>query len=243
MKKMFIATMAALAMTSIVFAQETPASTQQAAEPIQEVAPAQQQVAEPVQEVAPVQQAASQPAQEAAPEQPIIAQNEAQPAAPTAATEHLGISLDLNNMTEWNLVFKATENLNILGVFGFTDLFKMDNSDFDFVVGAGVSYTLTRRLLPLSLEGVIKFTALEETENSTHYDYNTELTYTKEESDYQYTLGADLMLTVTVPVVSHFQLIGKAGINYSVGLKDGAPHLDPTFIHSVTKVSAVWYFL
>lgn len=240
---MFIATMAALAMTSIVFAQETPASTQQAAEPIQEVAPAQQQVAEPVQEVAPVQQAASQPAQEAAPEQPIIAQNEAQPAAPTAATEHLGISLDLNNMTEWNLVFKATENLNILGVFGFTDLFKMDNSDFDFVVGAGVSYTLTRRLLPLSLEGVIKFTALEETENSTHYDYNTELTYTKEESDYQYTLGADLMLTVTVPVVSHFQLIGKAGINYSVGLKDGAPHLDPTFIHSVTKVSAVWYFL
>lgn len=240
---MFIATMAALAMTSIVFAQETPTSTQQAAEPIQEVAPAQQQVAEPVQEVAPVQQAASQPAQEAAPEQPIIAQNEAQPAAPTAATEHLGISLDLNNMTEWNLVFKATENLNILGVFGFTDLFKMDNSDFDFVVGAGVSYTLTRRLLPLSLEGVIKFTALEETENSTHYDYNTELTYTKEESDYQYTLGADLMLTVTVPVASHFQLIGKAGINYSVGLKDGAPHLDPTFIHSVTKVSAVWYFL
>lgn len=241
---MFIATMAALAMTSIGFAQETPASTPQATEPIQEAPPTQQQVAEPVQEVAPVQQVASQPAQETPiPTQPIIVQNEAQPAAPTAATEHLGISLDLNNMTEWNLVFKATENLNILGVFGFTDLFKMDNSDFDFVVGAGVSYTLTRRLLPLSLEGVIKFTALEETENSTHYDYNTELTYTKEESDYQYSLGADLMLTVTVPVVSHFQLIGKAGINYSVGLKNGAPHLDPTFIHSVTKVSAVWYFL
>ena len=75
MKKMFIATMAALAMTSIGFAQETPASTPQATEPIQEAPPTQQQVAEPVQEVAPVQQVASQPAQETPiPTQPIIAQ-------------------------------------------------------------------------------------------------------------------------------------------------------------------------
>lgn len=126
----------------------------------------------------------------------------------------LGISLDLNTMKEWNVIFNAGEHLGIVGILGF-DYYDDDNVDhFDILTGVGAIFFLTKQLLPISLEADLKFSS----------------------ADW---VGFDFMMDLALPVLPHFNLVGKAGIDISVGTEDP----NPMEISPITKISAVWFFL
>lgn len=126
----------------------------------------------------------------------------------------VGISLDLNTMKEWNVVFNASQNLGIVGILGF-DYYNDDNDDnFEVMVGVGAIFLLTKQLLPISLEGDIKIST----------------------EDW---IGLDVMMDLALPVLPHFNLVGKAGIDISIGTEKP----DPMEISPITKISAVWFFI
>lgn len=126
----------------------------------------------------------------------------------------LGISLDLNTMREWNIIFNATDHLGIVGILGF-DYYDDDNDDhFDILAGVGAIFFLTKQLLPISLEADLKVSS----------------------ADW---VGLDFMMDIALPVLPHFNLVGKAGIDISVGTEDP----NPMEISPITKISAVWFFI
>lgn len=126
----------------------------------------------------------------------------------------LGISLDLTTMKEWNIVFNASQRLSIVAILGF-DYYDDDNDDhFNMVFGAGAIVLLTKQLLPISLEADLKYSS----------------------EDW---VGFDFMMDLALPVLPHFNLVGKAGIDISIGTEDP----NPVEFSPITKISAVWFFI
>lgn len=126
----------------------------------------------------------------------------------------VGISLDLNTMKEWNLVFNLNPHLGIVGIFGF-DFYDDDNDDHtDILAGVGAIFLVTKQLLPISLEADLKIST----------------------EDW---IGVNFMMDLALPVLPHFNLVGKAGIDVHVGTEDP----NPIEISPITKISAVWFFI
>lgn len=126
----------------------------------------------------------------------------------------LGISLDLNTMKEWNLIFNASQRLSVVAILGF-DYYDDDNDDhFDILFGAGITVLLTKQLLPISLEADLKYCSAD------WVDFN-------------------FMMDLALPVLPHFNLVGKAGLDINIGTKKSSP----TEFSPITKISAVWFFI
>ena len=126
----------------------------------------------------------------------------------------IGISLDLNTMSEWDVVFNVSQNLSIVGILGFNYYNDDHDDDLNITIGVGAIFLLTKQLLPISLEGDIKLST----------------------EDW---IGLDIMMDLALPVLPHFNLVGKAGIDVSIGTEDP----DPMQITPITKISAVWFFI
>lgn len=117
-------------------------------------------------------------------------------------------------MKEWNIVFNASQRLSIVAILGF-DYYDDDNDDhFNMVFGAGAIVLLTKQLLPISLEADLKYSS----------------------EDW---VGFDFMMDLALPVLPHFNLVGKAGIDISIGTEDP----NPVEFSPITKISAVWFFI
>lgn len=126
----------------------------------------------------------------------------------------LGISLDLNTMREWNIIFNASDHLGIVGILGF-DIYDDDNDDHtEILAGIGAIFLVSKQLLPISLEADLKISS----------------------ADW---VGFDFMMDLALPVLPHFNLVGKAGIDISIGTEDP----NPMEISPITKISAVWFFI
>lgn len=126
----------------------------------------------------------------------------------------LGISLDLNTMKEWNLIFNVGDRLGVVGILGF-DYYDDDNDDhFEMLAGVGAIFLVSKQLLPISLEADLKISS----------------------ADW---VGFDFMMDLALPVLPHFSLVGKAGIDITFGTEDP----NPMEISPITKISAVWFFI
>lgn len=136
--------------------------------------------------------------------------------AASSGSEFMGMSLDINTMPEWNLLFKLNPQLTLAGILGF-ELYNDDNDDndhFDFTFGIGAAFEVTKMLLPISLEVDLKYST----------------------ADW---LSLDFLMDLSLQVLPHFNLVGKGGLD----IKYVTSGSSPLTISPVTKISAVWFFL
>lgn len=126
----------------------------------------------------------------------------------------LGISLDLNTMKEWNIVYNASSNLSIIGILGFSYYTDDHDDNTNITIGIGASFLITQQLLPISIEGDLK--------------YNSDNA-----------IQLDALMALALPVLPHFNLVGKAGLEFTAGTDDP----NPRELSPLTKISAVWFFI
>ena len=144
------------------------------------------------------------------------------PAAKSAGNggEFLGISLDLTTMQEWNVVFKINPKFAVTAIFGFDYWDDEDDNDgTDILIGAGVAFTFYEALLPLAAEADLKLAF--------------------GDNDDEKGVRVDMLLDVTAPVLPHFNLTAKAGLQV-IKHTEGREEF---YLGPVTKINATWFFL
>ncbi len=244
MKKMFVAVMAAAALSSYSFAQDYGA-------PYQEQYPQQQNYQDPYQQQAPQTapyQGQPQPAYQETYPQPQQTYDYAQPVpqlATGSSTPFFGIGLDLEGLLNSNYNIRASFRLNesmelsaILGLWhhgettaktGGVEADAKDNHTL-LNIGAAFDYYLMQNLIPLSVGGELIYSMDSDGSGDNANDY----------SQFQ----INILAGAHAKLVENLYLTGNAGLSIQyIGADNGTTEASRWDVGLCTRVYLSWFVL